>query len=93
MGNDPIVKPQVKLKMVRIFTVCHSTQLMVVLHPIFRKSFDVMRDGLKRLVDLSTPGKCLQDRRRMGRYQYQAALNRDYFDLSSVKFYALSKVT
>lgn len=50
-------------------------------HPIFRKSFDVMRDGLKRLVDLSTPGKCLPDHGRMGRYY--AALNPDYFDLTS----------
>jgi len=49
-------------------------------HPIFRKSFDLMRDGLGRLVDLSQGGKCLVDRQRLGRYF--SALNPDYFDLS-----------
>jgi asparagine synthase (glutamine-hydrolysing) len=50
-------------------------------HPVFRKSFDVMRDGLDRLVDLSTPGRCLPDRARLLRYA--PALNHDYFDLDS----------
>ncbi len=49
-------------------------------HPVFRKSVEVMGDGLARLVDLTRPGKCLVDERRVGRYA--AALNPDYFDLS-----------
>jgi asparagine synthase (glutamine-hydrolysing) len=48
-------------------------------HPIFRKSFDVMRDGLARLCDPSRPGVCLPDRRRLGRYV--AALDPGYFPL------------
>jgi asparagine synthase (glutamine-hydrolysing) len=48
-------------------------------HPVFRKSFDVMWDGLSRLVDLSRPGRCLPDEKRLRRYY--AALNPDYFNL------------
>ncbi len=50
-------------------------------HPIFRKSFEVMWDGLARLVDLSRPGRCLPDQRRLRRYF--TALDRDYFDLEN----------
>jgi len=50
-------------------------------HPVFKKSFDVMRDGLDRLVDLSTPGRCLPDRVRLLRYA--SALDPGYFDLDS----------
>lgn len=50
-------------------------------HPIFRKSFDAMEDGLRRLVDPSTPGRCLPDLKRQRRYA--RALNPDYFDLDS----------
>jgi asparagine synthase (glutamine-hydrolysing) len=49
-------------------------------HPLFRKSFDVMRDGLARLVDLSRPGRCLPDEKRLRRYY--AALNPHYFNLA-----------
>ncbi|MBI4677668.1 MAG: asparagine synthase [Elusimicrobia bacterium] len=48
-------------------------------HPVFRKSVSVMREGLKRLVDLSTPGRCLADRGRIERYA--AALKPDFFRL------------
>ena len=49
-------------------------------HPIFRKSFGVMEDGLARLVDLTQPGRCLPDRQRMNRYV--KTLNPDYLDLN-----------
>jgi asparagine synthase (glutamine-hydrolysing) len=48
-------------------------------HPIFRKSFDVMRDGLSRLVDPARPGVCLPDARRLRRYT--SALDPGYFTL------------
>ncbi len=48
-------------------------------HPVFRKSFDVMRDNLSRFVDPSRPGACLPDRRRLRRYA--GALDPAYFDL------------
>lgn len=50
-------------------------------HPVFKKSFEVMKEGLSRLVDLQASGRCLPDRRRMERYF--SALNKNYFDLSS----------
>lgn len=50
-------------------------------HPIFQKSFDVMQEGLARLVDFANPGKCLPDRRRIERYF--STLNREYFDLQA----------
>ncbi len=50
-------------------------------HPIYRKSPEVMEQGLLRLVDLNHPGRCLPDRARLGRYA--AALNREYFDLAA----------
>lgn len=52
-------------------------------HPVFTKSSDVMRDGLERLVDLSSPGVCLPDVPRLMRYA--PALNRDYFDLGAFR--------
>ena len=48
-------------------------------HPIFRKSFAAMEDGLSRLVDISEPGRCLPDRTRLERYA--AVVNPEYFDL------------
>jgi asparagine synthase (glutamine-hydrolysing) len=50
-------------------------------HPVFRKSPEVVEQGLSRLVDLSQPGRCLPDRHRLNRYA--AALDRDYFDLET----------
>jgi asparagine synthase (glutamine-hydrolysing) len=48
-------------------------------HPIFRKSLDVVENGLSIQVDLNQPGRCLPDRGRLLRYA--TALNRDYFDM------------
>ncbi len=50
-------------------------------HPIFRKTFEVMREGLVRLIDPARPGVCLPDRRRLDRYA--GAVRRDWFDLRS----------
>jgi asparagine synthase (glutamine-hydrolysing) len=50
-------------------------------HPIFRKSHAVVAEGMSDLVDLSTPGRCLPDRRRLTRYA--SALNPEYFDLEA----------
>jgi len=50
-------------------------------HPVFKKTFDVMRAGLKRLVDLDTPGRCLPDRARLMRYA--DAVRPEYFDLAA----------
>ncbi len=49
-------------------------------HPVFKKSFEAMRQGLGRLVDLSRPGVCLPDPARLGRYQ--DTVRPDYFDLA-----------
>lgn len=49
-------------------------------HPIFRKNLVVAEDALARLVDLSHPGRCLPDRRRLNKYV--RALNPDYFTLN-----------
>jgi asparagine synthase (glutamine-hydrolysing) len=49
-------------------------------HPIFQKSPAVMRAGLERLVDLATPGRCLPDPARLGRYR--DLVSRDYYDLA-----------
>jgi asparagine synthase (glutamine-hydrolysing) len=48
-------------------------------HPVYRKSFSVVEEGFGRLVDMQRPGRCLPDRRRLGRYA--AALDREYFNL------------
>lgn len=37
-------------------------------HPVYRKGPAVAEELLRRLVDLSTPGRCLPDRRRIERY-------------------------
>jgi asparagine synthase (glutamine-hydrolysing) len=50
-------------------------------HPIYRKNYSVMEDGLKRMVDLARPGICLAEPRRLTRYY--AALEPDYFDLKN----------
>jgi asparagine synthase (glutamine-hydrolysing) len=49
-------------------------------HPIFKKTFAVMRQGLERLVDLGVPGRCLPDRARLSRYQ--DTVNPELFDLA-----------
>lgn len=49
-------------------------------HPIYRKNFSVMEEGLRLMVDLAVPGRCLPDPRRLGRYL--RALNPDYYDLA-----------
>ena len=49
-------------------------------HPVFRKSRDVLEDGLSRMTDPSRPGRCLPDRNRL--HRYASALNPDYFDLN-----------
>jgi asparagine synthase (glutamine-hydrolysing) len=48
-------------------------------HPIFRKNPAVAEEALARLVDLSRPGFCRVDRRRLEKYA--AALAPNYFDL------------
>jgi asparagine synthase (glutamine-hydrolysing) len=48
-------------------------------HPIFRKSFETMREGLRRLVDLDEPGRCVPDFARIRRYG--SALAPGYWDL------------
>jgi asparagine synthase (glutamine-hydrolysing) len=50
-------------------------------HPIFKKSFEAMRSGLSRLVDLEAPGRCLPDLVRLRRYA--DTLNPAYFNLGS----------
>ncbi len=52
-------------------------------HPVFKKSNLVAEDALARMVDLEKPGHCLPERRRMTRYS--AALNPDYFDISTFR--------
>ncbi len=49
-------------------------------HPIYQKNFQVMESGLKEMVDLNVPGKCLAYEKRMKKYS--ASLNRDYYDLN-----------
>jgi asparagine synthase (glutamine-hydrolysing) len=48
-------------------------------HPIFRKNFQVVEEGFRRLIDFSRPGQTLADRQRIERYN--RALNPDFFDL------------
>ena len=50
-------------------------------HPVFRKSVAVVEESFARLIDFSTPGRCLPDQRRLRRYL--SALNPDYFDLTA----------
>ncbi|MFN0253023.1 MAG: asparagine synthetase B family protein [Kofleriaceae bacterium] len=50
-------------------------------HPIFKKTPEVMRAGLQRLVDLRVPGRCLPDPARLARYR--DFVDPAYFDLSS----------
>lgn len=49
-------------------------------HPIFRKDFDVMEAGLKEMVDLKVPGRCVPYQKRLKRYF--GALNPEFYDLS-----------
>jgi asparagine synthase (glutamine-hydrolysing) len=49
-------------------------------HPIFRKSFDVMNDGLERLTDPAHPGVCRPDGKRLRRYT--SALDPAYFAIN-----------
>ncbi|GIX47112.1 MAG: asparagine synthetase B [Candidatus Tectimicrobiota bacterium] len=48
-------------------------------HPVYRKSLAVAEEGLRRLVDLSQPGRCLPDLQRLRRYA--RLLHPDYFRL------------
>lgn len=48
-------------------------------HPIYRKDAGVASAGLERLVDLGTPGRCIVDRGRIGRYR--SAVSREFFDI------------
>lgn len=50
-------------------------------HPIFKKSMGVLGDLLKRVVDLSNPGRCLPDRQRID--CYADAVSPEYFDIRS----------
>jgi len=50
-------------------------------HPIYKKTFDVMREGLTRLVDPARPGVCLPDARRLARYR--DAVRPEYYDLAA----------
>jgi asparagine synthase (glutamine-hydrolysing) len=50
-------------------------------HPIFKKSNSVRDDAIRRLVDLSVPGRCLPDRARLLRYS--DALDPAFFDLDA----------
>ncbi len=50
-------------------------------HPIFRKSVERFEASLACLVDPARPGRCLPDRRRLGRYA--AVLNPEFFDLNA----------
>lgn len=59
-------------KEVRLWIAYHD-------HPVYRKDFSVMQEGLRAMADLSVPGKCLPEPRRLRRYY--AALNPDYYDL------------
>ena len=37
-------------------------------HPIYKKNAQVVENGFKRMVDFGTPGRCLPDAARIGRY-------------------------
>lgn len=50
-------------------------------HPIFRKDWDAMEAGFRRLVDFERRGRILADRARLERYR--AALEPAFFDLHS----------
>jgi asparagine synthase (glutamine-hydrolysing) len=50
-------------------------------HPIYRKSLDSMNRTLARVIDRKTPGKCLPDAQRLGRYA--GVVRKDYFDLAA----------
>jgi len=48
-------------------------------HPVFKKTTDLVEWSFGHLVDLSDPGKCLPDYRRLRRYA--SVLEPDYYDL------------
>jgi asparagine synthase (glutamine-hydrolysing) len=50
-------------------------------HPVFKKSPQVMEDGLRRLVDLTQPGRCLPDRARL--HRYVDTVEPAYYDLAA----------
>jgi len=66
----------------RVDKLQHETEKWIAYHdhPVFSKSFEVMRESISRLADLTQPGRCLPDQKRLRRYY--AALNPDYFDLN-----------
>ncbi len=52
-------------------------------HPVFKKSFEIMEENLKKLADIKKQGKCLPDLGRL--YRYASVLNPDFFDLKNFK--------
>lgn len=50
-------------------------------HPVFRKNAGVVEEGLSRLVDFSTPGRCRPDQTRLRKYY--GTVQREFFDLES----------
>ncbi|MFH1318652.1 MAG: asparagine synthase-related protein [Candidatus Omnitrophota bacterium] len=50
-------------------------------HPVYKKSFALVEDSFKKLVDFRIPGKCLPDRARISKYA--KAINYDYFDFDT----------
>ena len=52
-------------------------------HPIFRKSRAVVDDTLARIADLSQPGVCLPDMKRLLRYAH--CVRSDWYDLPSFR--------
>lgn len=63
----------------------HEVELWIKYHdhPIFKKSFAVMEEMLRNVVDLSRPGQIREDRSKMLRYA--GAVNREYFDLERLQ--------
>lgn len=49
-------------------------------HPIFRKNRAIAEDAMTRMIDATTPGRCLPDYRRMLRYA--DTIEPTYYDLS-----------
>jgi len=50
-------------------------------HPLYQKNRAVADEGINRMTDAGHPGRCLPDRNRL--MKYSAALNREYFDLTT----------
>lgn len=50
-------------------------------HPIYKKDHTIAYEGMQRLTDPATPGRCFPDRLRLERYRN--ALNPEFFDVST----------